>query len=92
MMPQRFGEYNSAQKKTSLKMNAKAKLLGLTKPNTQIQQARQEKVTQLLMICTPRLYLIRDNTIRQIVNMKEAEVAGQIENTNTLLGQMGIKG
>lgn len=43
-------------------------------------------------------YLLQDQTIREIVNKKEAEVTStsgvihNLKNTNTLLGEMGIKG
>lgn len=91
-----LAEYNSGTEKDFVKkMNAKSKLLGLDQTqytnSTGLDSGESYSTPHDLALLAS--YLIRDNTIRQIVNMKEAEVAGhKLENTNTLLGQMGIKG
>ena len=91
-----LAEYNAGTEKDFVKkMNAKAKLLGLDQTqytnSTGLDNGESYSTPHDLALLAS--YLIRDNTIRQIVNLKEAEIAGhKMENTNTLLGQMGIKG
>ncbi len=91
-----LAEYNAGTEKNFVKkMNAKAKLLGLDQTqytnSTGLDNGESYSTPHDLALLAS--YLIHDNTIRQIVNLKEAEIAGhKLENTNTLLGQMGIKG
>lgn len=91
-----LAEYNAGTEKDFVKkMNAKAKLLGLDQTqytnSTGLDNGESYSTPHDLALLAS--YLIRDNTIRQIVNLKEVEIAGhKLENTNTLLGQMGIKG
>lgn len=91
-----LAEYNAGTEKDFVKkMNAKAKLLGLDQTqytnSTGLDSGESYSTPHDLALLAS--YLIRDNTIRQIVNLKETEIAGhKLENTNTLLGQMGIKG
>ncbi len=91
-----LAEYNAGNEKEFVKkMNKKARQIGLD----QTQYANSTGLDKGESYSTPHdlallaSYLIRDNTIREIVSLKSAEVSGhKIESTNTLLGQMGIKG
>lgn len=96
-----LAEYNSGtEKKFVKKMNEKARLIGLDQTqytnSTGLDKGESYSTPHDLALLAS--YLIRDDTIRQIVSQKTAEVRGiegtlhKLESTNTLLGQMGIKG
>jgi D-alanyl-D-alanine carboxypeptidase (penicillin-binding protein 5/6) len=96
-----LAEYNTGSESNFVKkMNLKADALGL-------EQSQFSNSTGLDIgeaYSTPRdlallsSYLLQDDTVREIVNLKSAEVQSvdgrvhQLQNTNTLLGEMGIKG
>lgn len=96
-----LAEYNTGSESNFVKkMNLKAKSLGL-------EQSQFSNATGLDLgeaYSTPRdlallsSYLLQDDTVREIVNLKTAEVQSadgrvhNLQNTNTLLGEMGIKG
>lgn len=96
-----LAEFNSGSEENFVnKMNAKAMLLGLD----QSQFANATGLDTNESYSTPRdlallsSYLLKDDTIKEIAAQKSTEVSGQnglihkLENTNVLLGQMGIRG
>ncbi|MBI4127414.1 D-alanyl-D-alanine carboxypeptidase [Candidatus Peregrinibacteria bacterium] len=91
-----LAEYNAGDERNFVKkMNQKARQIGLD----QTQYANSTGLDNGESYSTPHdlallaSYLIRDDTIREIVSLKTADVSGhKLESTNTLLGQMGIKG
>lgn len=96
-----LAEFNAGSEANFVnKMNKEAENLGL-------EQSQFSNATGLDYgegYSTPRdlallsSYLLQDQTIREIVNKKEAEVTSttgvihNLKNTNTILGEMGIKG
>lgn len=91
-----LAEYNAGSEKAFVgKMNQKAKLLGMEQTqytnSTGLDSGESYSTPHDLAILAS--YLIHDDTIRNIVSLKEVEIAGhKLKNTNTLLGEMGIKG
>lgn len=96
-----LAEYNAGSVSAFVdKMNLRAEALGMTNTRysnpTGLDSSTAYSSAQDLAILSS--YLLRDSTIYEIVKLRTAEITSQsgithkLENTNVLLGELGIKG